>query len=184
METIIPIILALAFFVIQGYMGVKKEQEKAAKRNLGKPGTPPVATQPVPAKKAAPRKRDWLEELLDPQMPHQQPVPVDRPPVTAPKEVYEQTYVEPRYENSYKREKYVPTEKPVSLLAEYKRLSTYDENGEVKRAKKIRADRRNENKLLETMALEIQDMETERNSIHFNLEEAIVIKAILERPYS
>lgn len=191
METFIPVVLAIAFFIFQAYMGVKKEQEKAAKRNLGKPGSPPVAPSPEPTKKvvsqkreAAPRKRDWLEELLDPQMPQQQPAPVERPPFEAPKERYEQAYVEPKYETFYKPEKYVPTERPASLLAEYRRLSTYDENGEIKRAKKIRTDRRTETKRLETMALEVRDLEMERNTVHFNLEEAIIIKAILERPYS
>src|SRR5690606_5014739 len=87
METFIPVILAIAFFIFQAYSGVKKEQEKAAKRNLGKPGLPPVTAQPAPVKKAAPRKRDWLEELLDPQMPHPQPVPVQ--PVEVPKKSYE-----------------------------------------------------------------------------------------------
>ncbi len=192
MDTFIPVVLAIAFFIFQAYLGVKKEQEKAAKRNLGKPGSPPpVASHPEPAKKvvsqkreAIPRKRDWLEELLDPQMPQQQPVLVDKPPVEVPKERYEQAYVEPQYETFYKREKYVPTERPASLLEEYKRLSTYDEDGEIKRAKKIRADRRTETKRLETMAFEVHDLERERNTVHFNLEEAIVIKAILERPYS
>lgn len=184
METFIPVILAIAFFIFQAYSGVKKEQEKAAKRNLGKPGSPPVAAQPVPAKKAVPRKRDWLEELLDPQMPHPQPVPVDRPPVEARKQSNEQAYVEPSYDTFYKPEKYVPTERPASLLEEYRRLSTYDENGEIKRAKKIRTDRRKETKRLETLALEVRDLEAERNTVHFNLEEAIIIKAILERPYA
>lgn len=184
METFIPVVLAIAFFIFQAYLGVKKEQEKAAKRNLGKPGSPPVASHPEPAKKAAPQKRDWLEELLNPQMPQQQPVPVERPPVETPKERYEQAYVEPQYETFYKPEKYVPTERPASLLAEYRRLSTYDENGEIKRAKKIRTDRRTETKRLETLALEVRDLEMERNTVHFNLEEAIIIKAILERPYA
>jgi len=190
METFIPVILAIAFFIFQAYLGVKKEQEKAAKRNLGKPGSPPVASYPAPAKKAAPQrevapqKRDWLEELLNPQMPHPQPVTVDSPTVETPKERYEQAYTEPRYETFYKPEKYVPTERPVSLLDEYRRLSTYDEDGEIKRAKKIRTDRRKETKRLETLALEVRDLETERNTIHFNLEEAIIIKAILERPYT
>jgi hypothetical protein len=187
MDTFIPVILAIAFFIFQAYLGVKKEQEKAAKRNLGKPGSPPVVAHPEPVKKDSPPKRDWLEELLNPEMPQPtqpKPVLVERPVVATPKESYEQTYVEPRYETFYKPEKYVPTERPVSLLAEYRRLSTYDEDGEIKRAKKIRADRRKETKRLETLALEVDDLDKERNTIHFNLEEAIVIKAILERPYS
>jgi|SRR5690554_1085762 len=182
MDTFIPVILAIAFFIFQAYLGVKKEQEKAAKRNLGKPGSPPVAAHPEPAKKDSAPKRDWLEELLNPEMPQPQPVPVERPVVATSKESYE-TYVEPRYETFYKPEKYVPTERPASLLAEYRRLSTYDEDGEIKRAKKIRTDRRKETKRLETLALEVDDLEKERNTFHFNLEEAIVIKAILERPY-
>lgn len=185
MDSFIPVVLAIAFFIFQAYLGVKKEHEKAAKRNLGKPEIPSVSSKPDPEKPADPRKRDWLEELLDPQMPQQQrPVVVEKESMELPKESYEPTYVEPQYETFYKREKYVPTERPVSLLAEYKRLSTYDEDGEIRRAKKLRADKRSEIKRLETLALEVHDLELERNSIHFDLQEAIVIKAILERPYA
>jgi len=184
MDTFIPVILAIAFFIFQAYLGVKKEQEKAAKRNLGKPGSPPVVTPPTPAKKAVLQKRDWLEELLNPQLPPPKTDPVERSPVEAPKQSYEQTYTEPRYETFYKREKYVPAEKPVSLLEEYRKLSAYEEDEEVKRAKKLRTQRKKEIKRLETLALEVYDLETEGSSIHFDLEEAIVMKAILERPYS
>src|SRR5690606_16909241 len=153
METLIPIFLAIAFFILQGYLGYKKEQEKAAKRNIGKPRAHP---QPSPVQIPA-------------------PVPVSKPQV--------QTYIEPTYESFYKPEKYVPTERPENLLAEYKRLSTYDEDGVLKRAKKIRSEKRSEIKRLETQIHYEEENEKAANLIHFDLEQAIKIKAILDRPY-
>jgi len=175
MEQLIPILSIIAYFIYQAYTGYKKEQEKAAKRNPGKPNQPVVPTKPTPP------QRDWLEELLQPSEPIKEPVKELVKPVAEP--TYEQSYTEPAYESSYKREKYVPAEKPVSLLAEYKRLSTYDEDGTLKRTKKIRSDKRTEIKRLETKAHEDQEIEWEKNQFHFDLNEAIIMKAILERPY-
>jgi len=42
METLIPIVVALAAFAFQAYSNFQKEQEKARKRNLGKPSAPPL----------------------------------------------------------------------------------------------------------------------------------------------
>lgn len=183
MEQLIPILSIIAYFIYQAYTGYKKEQEKAANRNLGKPNQPVV-----PTKQSLPQ-RDWLEELLMPsetmKEPTKETVKEFEKPIseTVYEQPYVQTFVEPKYESTYQREKYVPAEKPVSLLAEYRRLSTYDEDGSLKRAKKIRSDKRTEIKRLETKAHEDQDAEWENNQIHFDLNEAIIMKAILERPY-
>jgi len=182
MDIIIPILLTVGFFILQAYLGYKKEQEKAAKRNLGRPNT-----RPVPPSEHNPEKRDWLEELLQRQTQNKKPAhPPEKPLVEATKPVeqpYSQTYVEPHYETFYKPEKYVPTERPASLLAEYRRLSTYDEDGVLKKASEIRSAKRTEIKRLETEALEVHNLELEKRSFHFDLREAIIIKAILERPY-
>src|SRR5690606_1674366 len=37
MDALIPILFAIAYFIFQAYTGYQKEQEKAAKRNIGKP---------------------------------------------------------------------------------------------------------------------------------------------------
>ena len=179
MDQLIPILSIIAYFIYQAYTGYKKEQEKAAKRNPGKPNQPVITT------KQPELQRDWLEELLQPSEPKREHVKELAKPVaeTVYEKPYVQTYAEPAYESSYKQEKYVPTEKPVSLLAEYRRLSTYDEDGTLKRAKEIRSDKRTKIKRLETKAHEDQDIEWGKNQIHFDLNEAIIMKAILERPY-
>lgn len=182
MDALIPILLTIGFFIFQAYVGYKKEQEKAAKRNPGRP-----STMPAPSKTEQPKKRDWLEELLQPQpqreKPIYQPEKMLVEPVKQVEKPYEQKYVEPHYETFYKPEKYVPTEKPASLLAEYRSLSTYDEDEVLKKARKLRNDKRSAIKRLETKALHEQDIEREKNLIHFDLKEAIIINAILERPY-
>lgn len=42
METLIPIVIAIAVFAFQAYANFQKEQEKARKRNLGQPPVPPL----------------------------------------------------------------------------------------------------------------------------------------------
>ncbi|MBK1438664.1 hypothetical protein JHJ32_01565 [Parapedobacter sp. ISTM3] len=42
METLIPIIIAIAVFAFQAYANFQKEQEKARKRNFGQPPLPPL----------------------------------------------------------------------------------------------------------------------------------------------
>src|SRR5690606_37597677 len=96
---------------------------------------------------------------------------------------YIQTYTEPAYESSYKQEKYVPTEKPASLLAEYRRLALEDDNEVAKKAKRLRNEKRGSIKRLEmTVPKDLVDTRAEA-LVHFDLEQAIKIKAILDRPY-
>jgi len=178
MDALIPILLTIGFFIFQAYVGYKKEQEKAAKRNPGRPNT-----MPAPSKTEHPKKRDWLEELLQPQSQSEKPVYQPEKTYIEPVKQAEQKYVEPHYETFYKPEKYVPAEKPASLLAEYRSLSTYDEDEVLKKARTLRNDKRSAIKRLETKALQEQDIEREKNLIHFDLQEAIIINAILERPY-
>lgn len=50
METIIPILIAIVIFAFQAYSNFQKEQEKAQKRDLGRPPLPEDnANRPVPA---------------------------------------------------------------------------------------------------------------------------------------
>lgn len=180
MEELIPILTIVAYFLYQGYVGYKKEQEKSAKRNLGKPNQAPARPQGQPE-----RKREWLEELLDPR-------PTSTTPSFEPKKeevqptyqepAYQQTYEEPKYDSGYKRMKYIPSEVPVSLLAEYKRLSTYEEDETLKKARLARNQKRITIQRLETQAHADQELEWERNQIHFDLQDAILAKAILDRP--
>ena len=163
MDALIPILLTIGFFIFQAYLGYKKEQEKALKRNPSKPGAPVQPTVQRPRERpSAPPVRGRVKEAIE------QP--------------YVQTYVEPTYESSYKQEKYVPTEKPVDLLAEYRRLASDDEDEVTRKARRLRNEKRSAIKRLTT----IDDEETSERVgglVHFDLEQAIKIKAILDRPY-
>lgn len=56
METFIPILIAIVVFAFQAYANFRKEQDKARKRNLGKPSIPPLpeenAERPLPKPEA------------------------------------------------------------------------------------------------------------------------------------
>jgi len=164
MDALIPILLTIGYFIFQAYLGYKKEQEKAAKRNLGKPGTPPRPAIQLP--KEGPKARPVRERVE---------TPIEQP--------YVQTYVEPTYESTYKSEKYVPTEKPADLLAEYRRLASHDEERVAMKARRMRAEQRSAIKRLETTLPDEAVGSKAEALIHFDLEQAIKIKAILDRPY-
>src|SRR5690606_15606316 len=55
METLIPIVVALAAFAFQAYSNFQKEQEKARKRNLGKPSAPPLPEDNAERNRGVPR---------------------------------------------------------------------------------------------------------------------------------
>lgn len=55
METLIPIVVALAAFAFQAYSNFQKEQEKARKRNLGKPSAPPLPEDNAERNRRVPR---------------------------------------------------------------------------------------------------------------------------------
>jgi len=182
MDALIPIILAIGFFILQAFLGYKKEQEKAAKRDFGKlkpQGETPRQREVVPSDK------DWLEELLNPKPsvpPAREVVKDEQRPLQSvrPETQQPQAYKEPVYKSTYQAEKYVPSEVPASLLDEYKRISASDDVSEVRRVRRAKAA---QIKPLQTISLEVEGSEGEKSLLNFNLEEAIIIKAILDRPY-
>src|SRR3546814_8576996 len=98
MDAILPIVFALAFFLLQGYFNYKKEQEKAKKRN---PGNPP---QPVvPSNKPVQSETSWFEEILQPtpgqQVPHQtiEPIPT-APAVVESRGTGQEKYIPEKYQ--------------------------------------------------------------------------------------
>src|SRR5690606_24584825 len=118
MDTIIPIIFALAFFIFQAYLNYKKEQEKAKKRNPGKPQEHSVENEEPSIELS-----DWLQEILQPKVdqpsPHRQEKPI-QPVVQArqPIEVIPEKYQPEKYQQV----RYQPSEVPVDLLYEYRNL--------------------------------------------------------------
>jgi|SRR5690606_17920352 len=167
MDALIPILLTIGFFIFQAYLGYKKEQEKAAKRNLGKPGVPQRPTIQLPKERPVAQPVREVRERVE--------APIEQP--------YVQTYVEPTYKSTYKREKYIPTEKPADLLAEYRRLASNDEDEVIRRAKRLRNEKRSAIKRLETTLPDEAIGSRAEELLHFDLEQAIKIKAILDRPY-
>jgi len=188
MDALIPILFAIAYFIFQAYTGYKKEQEKAAKRNIGKPN-PEVYKPETPDYSA--RKDVKPYESAQPQQPayekpgydktvYERPV-YERPTIEKP---YVQTYVEPVYESTYKEEKYVPTERPASLLDEYRRQAYDGEDRVIRRAREAGRDKRAGIRRLETERLEVENAERNKAHIRFDMREAVIMKAILDRPHT
>lgn len=168
MDALIPILFAIAYFIFQAYTGYQEEQKKAARRNIGKPN--PEVYKPEPAA---------TKPSYD-QPSYEKPV-FESPYIEKP---YVQTYQEPVYESAYREEKYVPTERPVNLLEEYRRLASADEDVLIRRSREARKAKRSGIKRLETERLEIESAEREANRFHFDMRQAVIMKAILDRPHT
>ena len=185
MEGFIPVLIELAYFILQAYTGYQKEKEKAAKRQLGKP----VAQKPTTQRPA--ERRSATRKPIQP--PIEQPIPTSEPIYPDYKEQsYElqEPYGKQSYEPRYEQKRYMP-DMPPSLLDEYKRLSEYAEIEKVKAKKKklLQNQNQNQNKIirpkLEQLAMQdIDDLDPEEYEIDFDIREAILAKAILDRPYS
>src|SRR5690606_12058830 len=134
MDALIPILFAIAYFIFQAYTGYQKEQEKAAKRNIGKPNPevykPETPDYPVqrdvtpydPARSQGPAYEKHAYEKATYGKPAYEKPAYEKTDYQTRniEKPYVQGYQEPAYESTYKPEKYVPTERPVSLLAEYR----------------------------------------------------------------
>lgn len=190
MEGFIPVLIAIAYFVLQAYTGYKKEKEKAAKRQLGKPPFP-SNTAPSPRPKV---QRSEKRKPIQPQ---------EGRPVSSPEPVYTDTqYVdrakeyqpsEPAqsYGHNYDKRPYVP-DLPPSLLDEYRKLSEYAEMEKVKAEKReaLKSQNYNNNIQPELERLEMQDIQDiddidlQEYEVNFDVKQAVLAKAILDRPYS
>lgn len=178
MDNIIIIIAVVAFFIFSTYSNYKKEQEKANTRNPSIPQKRPTSTttsQEVPVPLEIPK---WLEDFLPPQ-PETKPVPL---PMPTPSE-------EPRGSIDYKpvkyqKVKYVSSELPADLLKEYRNLSEKKEMEELKRSAALHRSHLHQINHLKPVVL-IEDVQQEDIEVpRFQLREAIIMNAILERPYS
>lgn len=176
MDNILIIIAVVAFFIFTTYSNYKKEQEKANTRDPSipqkKPTSTPSSQQEIPAPLEIPK---WLEDFLPPQpetKPAPQPIPV------------------PSYDHQgsidyrpakYQQVKYVRSELPADLLKEYRNLPEKKEMEELKRTVAIHKSHQiNRSKPV----VLIDDVQHEDINVpRFNLREAVIMNAILERPY-
>src|SRR5690554_4539580 len=178
MDNILIILAAVAFFIFQTYSNYKKEQEEAKTRDASKrrPGVPDSTQKEVPPAMEIPR---WLEDFLPPQE------KIEEKPK---KVVYEKTEAIPVPVNDhygsmeYQRVKYVPSELPADLLKEYRNLPEKKEMEELKRSVAIHKTHSHQLNQLKPQLL-VDEVEEEINVPAFDLREAIIMNAILERPY-
>lgn len=190
MEGFIPVLIAIAYFVLQAYTGYKKEKEKAAKRQLGKP---PVQSNTVPSRRPQVQRSEKRKPIQ----------PQERRPGSSPEPVYTDTqYVDRTKEypsseptqgdgSSYDRKPYVP-DTPPSLLYEYRKLGEYAEMEKVKAEKREALKSQNygsdiqpELERLEMQDIQdIDDIDLQEYEVNFDVKQAVLAKAILDRPYS
>ena len=158
MEQFLPLIIGLALFVYKTYSNYKTEQEKARKRNLSQPRPQAKEAEAVPSKTS------------------EKPKPV----------LYEETKetpssYEPRYKNTYKE----PVVKPVYKEDSYQRMQSemYSEPEpryiekpaeETEKNRKIHASHKHVNTKVKH--------EEEHAAYEFDMRDAIIKEAILNRP--
>lgn len=154
METFIPIIIALVIFAFQAYSNFQKEQEKAKKRDLGQ--------QP-------PLQEDHAEWPPLPDNNPQRPVIADywEEPVPAPA-----APADPR--KPYQAQRH-----PEPAVSAYEQYSGFVDAERIKRASKARQ------KQLTPKRVEVEERsDTGRGrEATFDLRDAVIKSAILERPY-
>ncbi len=155
METIFPIIVAIIIFAFQAYSNYQKEQEKARKRN---PGQPRNANRPV---------EHPVEEY--PSVDSQPSIPVD----------WEEVYPDARQTKAPApvSQRHAPTQ---PLFDDYSGVVDEEEMQRLKRTKARK-------KQLIPQRLIVQEEDDEdaawNNEAGFDLRDAVIKSAILERPY-
>lgn len=177
MDNIVIVIAVIAFFLFTTYSNYKKEQEKANTRDPSKPHNPPTISGSSPDEATNPMEvPKWLEDFFPPQeRVEAKPKPI---PVSSNEHRGSIDYQPVKYE----RVKYVPSELPADLLKEYKNLPEKRESEELKRSAAIHASHSHQFKRLQPFLL-VDKVEEEIEVPAFNLREAIIMNAILERPY-
>ena len=194
MDNYIIVLLGIVFFIYRTYANYKKEQEAAKTRD---PRAPKEQASAQTRKEASEHPMDipkWLQDFLPPQPEQQppaqqrraispkQPVSIERSPerslVTEASRHGGSIAYEPV---TYVPMKYVPTERPADLLREYRSLPEKQEIEELKRSVAIHKAHRHQFKRMD--AFVIDDKKDVIEVPDFNLREAIIMKAILERPY-
>ena len=179
MENIVIVIAVIAFFLFSTYSNYKKEQEKANTRDPSNPQSRPSASRPSPQELPHPIEiPKWLEDFLPPQE-RVEPKPKPEPISTSSYEHHGSVEYEPV---KYERVKYVPSELPADLLKEYRNLPEKKEIDELKKTVAIHSSHSHQFKRLQPFLL-VDKVEEEIEVPAFDLREAIIMNAILERPY-
>lgn len=195
MDNIIIVLLGIAFFVFKVYSNFKEEQEKAKKRN---PSARPAATEETREETIArptPKKEDpeihlpkWLEDLFVPEKETPRPTPQRTLPLPAPVPTASDLNLPPKKKGhgsiDYEPVRYEISEKPADLLKEYRSLADTQHIEELKRSRAIHKTHSHQFARLEPFVLEKEGAYEETTYPTFNLREAIIQQAILERPYA
>lgn len=170
MDNILIILAVVAFFIFQTYSNYKKEQEEAKTRNpSNRPQRASDSSQKeVPPPMEIPR---WLEDFLPPQ----ERIEEKPKPIPVPVADYHGSI-------EYEPVKYIPTELPADLLKEYRNLPEKLEMEQLKRSVAIKKSQSYKFKKL-TPQLLVDEVEQVIDVPEFSLREAIIMNAILERPY-
>ena len=192
MDNYIIVLLGIVFFIYRTYANYQKEQEAAKKRNPNAPAsTKPRSENPQPNVDIP----KWLQDFLPPQpeahpqhsVQKTQPESLERRSPTSLVRETSQPAGSIGYEPiAYKKTVYVPmknvaTERPADLLSEYRNLPEKQEIEELKRSVAIHKAHKHEFKRLHAFVLDEEEGEIKIPA--FNLREAIITTAILERPY-
>jgi len=156
METIIPILIAIVVFAFQAYANFQKEQEKARKRNLGQPPLPEDnADRPITDPQSPPP--DYPSQTTD-----------RRPPDTDSRTPIPGALPLP------------PDRSPATRHRPFEDYAGVMSADEVKRVRKARQHRQT------IQRLEVEEGGTSASPIEeveFDLRDAVIKSAILERPY-
>lgn len=177
MDNILIIVAVVAFFLFQTYSNYKKEQEKAKTRNPSErsPDISDVPQKELPPSMEIPR---WLEDFLPPQetkAPKPKPIREKPEPVAMPATQHYGSI-------DYQRTKYISSERPADLLREYRDLPEKKEIEELKRSVAIHKDHAHQFNRLKPYSI-VDKVEEAIEVPEFDLREAIIMNAILERPY-
>jgi hypothetical protein len=176
MDNILIVIAVIAFFLFSTYSNYKKEQEKANTRDPSKPQNRPTSPGPSAEDPHPIEIPKWLEDFLPPQ------AKIESKPKPIPVESYEHTGSIDYKTEKYERVKYVPSELPADLLKEYRNLPEKLEFDEVKRARAMHSSPTHHN-ALKALVIEDDVGATAIEVPSFDLRQAIIMNAILQRPY-
>jgi hypothetical protein len=160
MENYLPFLIAIGIFVYKTYTNFQAEQEKARKRAQNQPPAPvqPRGQKPTATKKPTPAS-EWADWPWSANTPAPQSRPVDPYP-------------------SFPKNTPIPAQTSHTPTA-YEAYSGQWEEDEVTRVRKAKEKRRAE-AAQTAKRIEVEEYEPQ---FGFNLREAVIQSAILERPY-
>lgn len=155
METIIPILIAAVVFGLQAYANYQKEQEKARKRNPGQ--RPPSENTDMPQTEGGAGTEPPIPDYWD-----------------------EKPIRQPDVRRDVSRQEWYPFDKPQSVPAAFEEYTGTVHAGD---AKRVRRTHKQSIKPLQ-VAEDVPVLDGEAfSATDFDLRDAVIKAAILERPY-